>query len=514
MRSRRPLARPLSFRNSSSKTSSGLGVSLRSFAHPTRPSPLFDRLDQYQKDAVEFVREAWLLGDGGAGLLFEQGTGKTWIAGAVIEWLYYGKFEGLVVVPLTNKVTTWFKLLDQYFDCYTDWDDYLEADAPKLFIAHYEQIPSLNKQLRKHHFSLICYDESQRLANRTSKQSKVAAWLGRRGEHRLILSGTPLEQHPKDLWAQMRFLVPHILGENWQAFVDRWFEPLKVDLRAAIKKYGARSGMYQRIFIKWLKEKRKQKFREDLLPEYLALLAPYCLRVTQAEVLDLPALAPPIQCPVTLLGSQRRLYEVLERDFVTELAGKRRITAGQKAVRIGKLQQITGGWIKDDDRNTSPVGRAKLRRVLRIVKHCDRPIVVCCRYVAEVLGVAEALGAKGLTGAMIYGKIKQKARIETQRKFQRGELDFIVVQQRTGGVGIDLFRSHVLILYSLTYSFIDYEQMIARLQRRGQEFPVEIYSVYAENTVDEDINLSITYKYKVVSQVLKGLSRRKHGPTL
>jgi SNF2 family DNA or RNA helicase len=433
------------------------------------------------------------------GLLFEQGVGKTWIAAAIIEQLWQVGFEGLVVVPLSNKETTWLDLLQKHFTCYTDWKTYRAATTPKLFIAHYEALP---KQAKKFAWSFVCYDESQRLKQRTSKTSKTASLIGSHSDKRLILTGTPLEKRPQDIWAQMRFIAPWVLG-HIDDFEDRWLEPITIDL----SKYKIGTANYQRMFIAWLKQRRSRQFLWDKLDEFLALLRPYLLRVDSADVLSLPAMTH-VPAPVELLGAHKRLYDDLEQDFVTELHGKR-ITAGLKAVRIGKLQQVCGGWIKNDDGTTQLVGRSKIRKLRSIIKREPGPYVIACRYVAEVQGIAEVLRANNLVGAELYGKVKKKDRPEIQRLFQDGRLDFFVCQQRTGGVGIDLFRSCTLIMYSYTFSLIDWDQMIKRVHRRGQVRPVKIFSIFAKNTVDEDINLSLIHKHKVVKQVLTGLKRRK-----
>lgn len=490
-----------SSKSTPSRTSKRQAVSPGSSGRPKKHLSFYDQLDDEQKKIFH-----WTIDRPHAGLLVEQGIGKTWITAAVIEHSWYDSFEGLIVVPLTNKETTWFKLLESRFACYRDWDEYREADAPKLLILHYEAISKkLVKKLRRHHFSLICYDESQRLKQRMSQQSRIAKSLSAVADRRMILTGTPIEQRPQDVWAQMRFLDPSVLGTRWEDFTNEWLEPIDIDL----SKYDPASVSYQRMFIAYMRKKRKQKFLEDRLPEFVERLAPYLLRVEKADALNLKPVRH-INVPVRLLGSQRAIYEALEGDFVTELE-HRRITAGMKAVRIGKLQQVAGGWVKADDRGILDVGRAKLRKVLALANRVAKPFVVCCRYTAEVNGIAKALRQRGFFGATLDGKVKAKTRVWVQEQFQLGNFDFLVCQQRTGGVGIDLFRAHVLILYSLTFSSIDYEQMIARLHRRGQTEGVEIYSVFAQNTVDEDVAMSLIQKHKVVDQVLSGLKWRvKH----
>jgi SNF2 family DNA or RNA helicase len=94
------------------------------------------------------------------------------------------------------------------------------------------------------------------------------------------------------------------------------------------------------------------------------------------------------------------------------------------------------------------------------------------------------------------------------RRFQRGETDVLLAQIKTGGVGIDLFKSCIGIMHSMSYSSIDFDQAIKRLHRRGQTHPVKIFLPYVVDSVDEDIYDAVVLKRKVGELVLDRLKRR------
>jgi SNF2 family DNA or RNA helicase len=135
------------------------------------------------------------------------------------------------------------------------------------------------------------------------------------------------------------------------------------------------------------------------------------------------------------------------------------------------------------------------------------PIVVFCKYLEEIKIVADELSH--LKVAVLNGQTRNRSKMIED--FQAGLYDVIICQIKTGGVGIDLYSSCNAIFYSLTYSFIDYEQALARVHRYGQTRDVKIYLVYAKNTIDEAIYEAILSKKSISDTVLKSLKGVTYG---
>lgn len=470
---------------------------------------LYSKLDDFQKSAVEFAVEAMT-----AALLLEQGMGKTWITGGIIERLFDQSFIGLLVVPLGNLESTWVKFLTAQLPqvpMYRTWEKFKVAPAPKLLLVHYEAAAPLITKLRRVKYTFIGYDEAQRLKNRASLQSRTAAKLRDCAPYKVILSGTPIEENPSDLWAQFKFLAPGVFGDAWKDFAAYYLEPIDPNLETRFKE--AKPGSF-----KWQKAMRdmriatgKQDFDFDKLEEFLDAISPYALRVTKS-VLNLPPMTMHY-VPVALRGEQRHLYESLSRDMIASIAGET-ITAPLRVTLLGRLQQVCGGYIVDDLGTPHEAGRAKMRALLRLVKRQPKPIVVFCRYLEEVWAIRDELrDTTSLTVETLTGKVKGDKRSPLITSFQAGEIDVLICQIKTGGVGIDLFRSTVAIFYSYTYGHIDFEQAMARLHRRGQEYAVDLFLIFARRTVDEDILQALMRKRKITSRVLINLEKRRrhHG---
>ncbi len=88
--------------------------------------------------------------------------------------------------------------------------------------------------------------------------------------------------------------------------------------------------------------------------------------------------------------------------------------------------------------------------------------------------------------AVIKGQVKEKDRTQIVADFQAGKYDVLICQVRTGGESIDLTRASTLIMYSMSYSYINFEQILRRLQRGGQTRAVRVYVLYCVNSVDSD----------------------------
>ena len=465
---------------------------------PKKQSPSCDniwhQLDDHQKRCVEFAVEKRTVG-----LFAQQGTGKTWIAAAVIERLQ--PMMTLVVVPLVNIETTWQALLGQHFNVVRSIDDALAWqkawEVPCVLLLHYEAInPKLLKRLRRVAWGLIVYDESQRLKERGSRLSRNAGLLSASGEYRIALSGTPMDSEALDLWAQFRFIRPSLLG-TWKEFEEQYLDPIDVDLT----RYKKGSVMWHRAVKKMMIAKNKRGIRKEMLTTFIDTIRPYCTRVTN-EVLHLKPMSFRLH-RLVMRGSQRRAYDAMDTDMVVAWANVSAEHAGTKRM---KLRQICGGFVINDDGEVIHLGNAKLSRLDYLMRTLPKPLAIYCQFTHEIEAIAKRATKHGRVRTLT-GK-DRKQRPEINRDFQKGLIDILVAQTKAGGVGIDLFRASNGIAYSLSESFIDSDQVWARLHRRGQENSVVWHLLITEDSVDSDQHKSLLSKSSKTERVLDQLKRR------
>lgn len=482
---------------------------------PKKPSPLFERLSQPQQQGVLAAASV----DGFAAF-FAQRTGKTWLTCGLIE--HTDDHNVLIVGPKTNLVSTWEKtlhnLLPHYnvFFSFEDLVTYQKAHVKKhgvegyaILLLNYEALPANIKKIKKRRWCRIVYDEAQRLKGRTSKNSRTAATLVRISNRRIALTGTPLDKHPVDLWAIFRFVEPKLLGSNWKIFEEEFLEDQTAGIMAKMKK--AKGQMIRaRLMLQLRIVRGKPKFREDMWDEFIERIQPHTMALTKEDAGIEPAKITYV--PVLLLGKQRKAYDQLERTMVVDI-GKLTVTTALKIVRNGKLQQLTGGHIKDEEGRTRVVGDAKMRKLEWMLKKHKPPIAIFAKHTYDIEMILEACRERSDRVGVVWGRVKdgkvKKPRTDTINAFQDGKLDYIVCQQRTGGVGVDLFKARKAFVYSMGHSWIDYDQMMSRLDYLKQTDRAEFFLLFALETIDEDIITALKEKRSVSQVTLDRLKRRR-----
>lgn len=464
---------------------------------------LYSTLFPAQKKAVRFS-----LRNPGTCLFFDQGTGKTRVCLSVIEEEALddaSNYQAIVVCLKTNLFTTWIKSAKELIplvNVETTLPEFLKLPFPRALFINYEAINAkLRAKLARISWSFAAFDEAQRLKKRSSLSSRIARDL-RNVPRRIAMSGTPFDKNPTDLWSILRFVNYKLLGKRG---VDKRGKPVWVgdSWPAFFKKYLKNAG-----FMGY-----GHKFRSKSLEEkFLDIAAEITLRV-ERDILGLKGSTfhPPVKFELDPL--QREFYDALERDLVVEFDEDGIVSTPMKATLQIKLHQITGGFVIDDDGEAQLVGRAKIKTLAKLLGRLEQsPVVVFYVYKQEGEFIMRLLRRMYDRVAQISGAIKDKkrtkARTDTINAFQRGEIDAMAVQQRTGGVGVDLFESCLGVFYSSTHSWIDFEQAKSRLERYGQKNYVDFFYLMAENTVDEDRLLAVTSKCKLNEATFRRLKRR------
>lgn len=462
----------------------------------------YEKLWPKQKEAVNFVMEREA-----AALFFEQRTGKTFITMGVLEKLPRQSLAAVLVCLLNNKDSTW---LDQikanlpWLNVTSDWEAFKKLPFPKIFLVHFDVVhkyaAKLKRATRWLNFAII--DEAQRIKARGSRQARACARLACIAK-RLILTGTPMDKSEKDLWSQFRFLVPGLLHSRWEDFENEYMEWRKVDLGLYPK--GSHVWKQKLLLARMLKS--RAKFNPRKRSKLVSLLKPYCLRLKKVDVGILEPEV--IRYPVKLVGRQRRVYDQFAKDYVVHLSDDSRVMAPLEVTALMKKRQIASGFVYDDDEEMHWLGNAKLRAILDLMEELPKPIVIFTVFEPELRKISEALSREGYDIATVSGKTQKKLRPDLWRKFQKARLDAVVVQIRTGGVGVDLWKASYAIVASMTHSWIDFDQAKSRMDHISKEKPNRLYALTADNTIDTDLFDLVIDKGLSAEEVLKHLKHKE-----
>jgi SNF2 family DNA or RNA helicase len=323
----------------------------------------------------------------------------------------------------------------------------------------------------------VC-DESHRIKTHDSKQSKYAAQLGKAAAFRLCLTGTPMPHSPLDLFGQFRFLDRGVFGTWFHHFRNRYAKlnpifPSKVDA--------------------WL--------NQDELKQRFSLLA---YRVTADEVLDLPPVMHE-ERRVTLCPKAKKIYESLEDDLIADV-GSGVVTATNALTRLLRLQQLTSGYvIEDDTKRETEVDDAKKLALFELLDDIGpEPVVVFCRFRHDLVAVADCAEKLGREYGELSGRFKHG--LDDRGCMVEG-VQVMGVQIQSGGVGVDLTRARYCVFFSQCWSLGDFDQALARVHRPGQTRPVSYYHLVAGGTIDDIMRKALEAKRDVVEMILEALRR-------
>ena len=440
----------------------------------------------------------------GFGLLFEMGCGKTLTAIAIAGAGYkQGKVKRVLVVAPTSVCAVWPNELQQYAAFpYTvktllgtkqqrlkALDDLQRFPYPhmKVAVINYESTwrDGVYEALEEFDADMIIADESQRIKTHDAAQSKAMHKLGDKARYKLILSGTPIQNAAIDIWSQYRFLDPTVFGMNFYAFRGR---------------YCVMGGF-----------NRKQIVQYRDLDTLIRKEHSIAYRVTKEEALDLPEQTFQNRY-ITLDKKERNLYDRLRRDSVAELTDGGTITATTVLTKLLRLQQLTGGFLVEDDADRPQlVSTGKLDALADILRDYviegKKKLVIFARFIPEVHAIEklceDTLKPEKMKAVAIYGDIKKEDRGDIVKQFQTDPATMVFIGQiDTAGTGITLTAADTCVYYSVNFNYATYSQSLSRIHRIGQHHPCTYIHLVVEKTVDSAILKSLSKKEDLAKTVV------------
>lgn len=484
---------------------------------PHPPMPLKKGITPYkhQEAAYALALKEFEHGTGFA-LLMEMGTGKTLAAIAIACRLFLqGKVSRVLVTAPLAVVPVWPSDVASFAGVPVrvqtlegDKKHKLRAlqslsegvDDPVLQIAviNYESSWRLKEELMKWRPDMVICDESQRIKEPTSAQSKGLHEIGARARYRLILTGTPVTNSPLDFYSQYKFLDPDIFGPSWYAFRSRYA------VIGTGTNHGTGQSYTQVIGYKNLAELTEKAHR-------------IAFRITKKDALDLPPeVDERLYCE--LEPEAKKAYDSLRKEAIAELEGLPAVTAQHVIVRLLRLSQICGGFVRtdiqgyEDDPNAGKlikVSSAKQKLFQETIDELlslGKKVVVFARFTAEVREICSYISEKYGEDSyrLIDGSVASADRGPAVADFQKNpEVKVFVAQIQTAGLGITLTAADTAIFYSYDFSLANYEQAKARIHRIGQNAQSVTYiHLCVKDSIDEDVLLALSTKRDISSLVV------------
>ncbi|MBN8727173.1 MAG: DEAD/DEAH box helicase [Xanthomonadales bacterium] len=355
-----------------------------------------------------------------------------------------------------------------------------EVPAHDLVISTYPLLLRDREALLAHDYSVLVLDEAQAIKNAKSQAAKIVREF--RARQRIAMTGTPLENHLGELWAEFDAVEPGLLGS--EKHFTRFF-------RTPIEKHGD--------------AERRERLKRRI--------APLLLRRRKEDVLaELPPKTE-ITRPVELEGEQRALYETLrlaQHERVREEVKKRGLAQSGIVVldALLKLRQACC-----DPRLVKLEGArrvkqsAKLDALLQLLEGLvdeGRRVLVFSQFAEMLKLIGSTLDARGLAWQSLTGDTPGTRRSELIGRFQAGEVPVFLISLKAGGVGLNLTAADTVVHYDPWWNPAVERQATDRAHRIGQDKPVFVYKLICAGTVEEKIQALQQRKAELAEAVLDG----------
>lgn len=391
----------------------------------------------------------------------------------------------LIVVP-TSLLSNWASEIKQFCphlsfsilhggQRHKQWSEVASKD---IVITSYSLIVRDLELWREQPISWLILDEAQVIKNVKTKISQAVRTLT--ADHRLCLSGTPVENHLGELWSILDFLEPDVLGGQKQ-FQSYYQKPIEIDAN------------------------------ERRFSQLLSRIDPFILRRTKTQVAkDLPPKTL-VTKMVTLGDEQMSFYDKLKEvswESLSEQMGDTE-NKGQKQIllltALMKLRQACcDPLLLGDGVDAEGVGSAKTDFCLQMLEELvaeGRAVLVFSQFTSMLNILADRLSGINIDYLMLTGKTKNRGDLVDQ--FQQGKAPIFLISLKAGGVGLNLTRADTVIHFDPWWNSAAEEQASDRAHRIGQENPVFVYKLIAEGTVEEKISLMQERKSLLSQQVNK-----------
>lgn len=446
---------------------------LREFKHIPEIAPpaiLQPILRPYQASGFQWLNYLNDVGWGGI-LADDMGLGKTIQALSMLH--HYreanGSLKAIVICP-TTLIYNWKNEVNKFTPSLT-WHIHHgsvrsrsaeELEKFNIIITTYGTLRSDIQLLLKIAFDYVVLDESQAIKNPASKVTKAACLLT--AKNRLCMSGTPLQNNTFDIFAQMNFLNPGLLG-TMEFFRNEFATP--------IDKFG--------------EQEQKEHLRK--------LLYPFILRRTKEQVAkDLPEKTETILfCEMD--KEQRKIYDAYRNSYRDKILGtidQQGIDKSQLTILQGlmKLRQICDSPAILNEEEKYPNHSIKLEELAREIEENigDHKALIFSQFLGMLALIKAKLQADNIPFEYFDGSTSAPDREKAIDNFQNNDdCRVFLISLKAGGVGLNLTAADYVYIVDPWWNPAVEQQAIDRTHRIGQTKNIFAYRMICIDTIEDKI---------------------------
>ena len=430
------------------------------------PTSLQKVLRKYQRDGYRWLRTLDGYGMGGI-LADDMGLGKTV---QVLSYLLAIKELGenalpsLIVCP-ASLVLNWAeecrKFTPELTCVVVDGDAAHRAEladqwsAADLVVTSYDLLRRDEALYQDRKFYACILDEAQAVKNHTTQKYKAVCRVASRV--RFALTGTPVENRLGELWSIFSFLMPGYLPP-YKSFCARFEKPIV------------------------------QEQDQNAVRRLNQLTGPFILRRMKSEVLkELPPKTENIH-RIEMTEEQRKLYLAAVMDAREKLKAAKpedKMAVFAVLMRLREIccdpRLIADNW---------EGGSAKLDACMELVTSAvegGHRILLFSQFTSMLDLLAKRMDEEHIRHFTLQGSTPKPVRAELVRRFNQGEVSVFLISLRAGGTGLNLTAADIVIHYDPWWNVAAQNQATDRAYRIGQQNPVQVYKLIAQDTIEEKI---------------------------
>ena len=446
----------------------------------TVPDSFTATLRDYQQEGFNWLNFLYEFKFGGI-LADDMGLGKT-----IQTLVHLSKLKedgrltnpSLIVMP-TSLIANWkneakkftpnLSVLSLQGDTRAQY--YADISNYDIILTTYPLIVRDKEIFDKHHFCYIILDEAQKIKNPKTKMTITIKTF--KCDHRLALSGTPIENHLGELWSIFSFLMPGFL-DTLSFFKNYYQTPIE------------KENNFQR---QKLLNKRVKPFMIRRTKELVAHELPEKSEIIKYTQFD---------------EKQSKLYEsirVTMEKKVREAVLKKGIGSSHITIldALLKLRQVCcdPSLLKMEEAKKVE-SSAKLELLMDLLDELlqeNRKILLFSQFTSMLSIIEDKISKKGIKYTKLTGSTKKRE--DAILKFTKGDAQIFLISLKAGGVGLNLVEADTVIHYDPWWNPAVENQATDRAYRIGQNKAVFVYKLIVENTIEQKI-LELQKKKQII----------------
>lgn len=337
---------------------------------------------------------------------------------------------------------------------------------------------------------LYVADEADKFKTPGAGVTKRVLASARWAPYRRVLSGTPVDDSPFDIYTQAKFVDPSAWGE-----------------------FGISTfGSFKTFFGEWEMRTLEggRQFPALLRFKNLELMSRKILslgsRLLKKDVLDLPEKKYE-RVEFDLSTEQKRMHDELRNDYEAWFGDGTRVTAELAITRMLRMQQLTSGYLPaDEEESLKAVGDVN-PRMLAVSRALERvgpeKAIIWGKYSVDIDSIARLLRERGYDFVTYDGRTPAEDRHAAKERFQKGDAQIFLGKASAAGRGLTLHAAKFAIFYNNTFRLLERRQAEDRCHRAGMNENSPVYiDLVARGTVDEYIIKVLSRKRDVAAYVM------------